>query len=145
MNANPTRKPIQWGILALFALLLLWDTAAQLFFKLGANALGEFPMDSLATIVRYTGQLAANGYVLLGVCSLLLAFMTWLLIIAKIDLSKAHPISSLVYGTVALCSALVLQEPLTLLQGLGVLLIIIGAYITTEHNNPHQNIDQEGL
>lgn len=135
MNANPSRKPIDWGILALFALLLLWDTAAQLFFKLGANLLGEFPMDSFAAVVRYTGQLAANGNVLLGVGSLLLAFFTWLVIIAKIDLSKAHPISSLVYGTVALCSALILQEPFTLRQGLGVLLIMIGAYITSEHTD----------
>jgi drug/metabolite transporter (DMT)-like permease len=134
MNANPSRKPIKWGILALFALLLLWDTTAQLFFKLGANALGEFPMDSFAAVVHYTGQLATNGNVLLGAGSLLLAFFTWLVIIAQIDLSKAHPISSLVYGTVALASTLILQEPFTLRQGLGVLLIMIGAYITSEHD-----------
>jgi len=134
MNANPSRKPIKWGILVLFALLLLWDTAAQLFFKLGTSALGEFPMDSFAAIVHYTGQLATNGNVLLGAGSLLLAFFTWLVIIAQIDLSKAHPISSLVYGTVALASTLILQEPFTLRQGLGILFIMIGAYITSEHD-----------
>jgi len=124
---------IHWDVIAMFALLLLCDTAAQLFFKTAVTGLGEFPTDNLHAALLYAASLAANQMVLFGVVALVIAFFTWLAIIARVDLSKAHPATCLSFGTVTLCSTWLLHEPFTLKQALGVLLIMLGAYISSEH------------
>ena len=86
-------------------------------------------------MLRYTGQLANSPMVLLGVICILFAFFTWLAIIAQIDLSKAHPVACLAYVTVALSSTLLLHEPVSLRQWVGILLITLGAYVASEHHH----------
>jgi drug/metabolite transporter (DMT)-like permease len=129
------KKPaIQWDILGLFFILLACDTAAQLFFKLGASHTGEFPIDSLNHIITYVLALGTNPMVLAGIATIAVAFFCWLAIIAKVDLSKAHTVTSIAFGTVPLCSVWLLGEHFTALQSLGVILIMLGAYIASEHN-----------
>ena len=124
---------IHWDVIALFALLLLCDTAAQLFLKKGVNDLGEFPTDNVYAALHYAASLGSNQMVLLGIGALLIAFFTWLAIIARVDLSKAHPITCLSFGTVTLCSTWLLHEPFRPMQAVGVALIMLGAYIASEH------------
>lgn len=124
---------IHWDVISLFALLLLCDTAAQLFLKKGVNNLGEFPIDNVYAALHYAANLGSNQMVLLGVSALLIAFFTWLAIISRVDLSKAHPITCLSFGTVTLCSTWLLHEPFNLRQAVGVALIMLGAYIVSEH------------
>lgn len=124
---------IHWDVIAMFAVLLLCDTAAQLFFKTAVIGLGEFPTDDLHAALLYAISLGSNQMVLLGAATMVLAFFTWLAIIARVDLSKAHPATSLSFGTVTLCSTWLLHEPFTLRQAIGVVLIMLGAYISSEH------------
>ena len=124
---------IHWDVIGLFALLLLCDTAAQLFLKKGVNKLGEFPIDNVYAALHYAASLGSNQMVLFGIGTLLIAFFTWLAIIARVDLSKAHPITCLSFGTVTLCSTWLLHEPFNLRQVVGVALIMLGAYIVSEH------------
>ncbi len=126
---------IHWDVVGLFALLLLCDTAAQLFFKQGVNKLGEFPTDNVYAALHYAASLGSNQMVLFGIGALLIAFFTWLAIIARVDLSKAHPITCLSFGTVTLCSTWLLHEPFSLRQAVGVALIMLGAYIASEHTS----------
>src|SRR5450830_1691445 len=128
------KSVIQWDILGLFFILLACDTASQLFFKLGASHSGEFPIDSLSHILAYILALGTNPMILGGVATIALAFFCWLAIIAKVDLSKAHTVTSIAFGTVPLCSVWLLGEHFTALQSLGVILIMLGAYIASEHN-----------
>jgi len=129
------KKPvIKWDILGLFFILLACDTAAQLFFKLGASHTGEFPINSLSQMVAYILALGNNSMVLAGMATIAIAFFCWLAIIAKVDLSKAHTVTSIAFGTVPLCSVWLLGEHFTALQWIGVILIMLGAYIASEHN-----------
>jgi drug/metabolite transporter (DMT)-like permease len=128
-----TKKPIPWGTVWLFFLLLTCDTAAQLLFKKSVLGLGEFPTQNLSAAFTYLLQLAANPLVIAGVITLILAFFIWLAIISHIDLSKAHTITCLVFGTVAVSSSIVFHEAFSNLQYLGVFLIMLGAYIASEH------------
>ncbi len=121
--------PKVWG---LFVLLLIVDTAAQLFFKIGATRLGEFPLATPYEMLAHTLGMLGDRFVLAGIGCLLTAFVLWLAIISIIDLSEAHPISCLVYGTVAIASATFLGEAMSLYQSIGVLLIVIGAFVTSE-------------
>lgn len=124
---------IHWDVIAMFAVLLLCDTAAQLFFKTAVIHLGEFPTDNFQAAWDYLLSLSGNLMVLSGAGTLVIAFFTWLAIIARVDLSKAHPATCLSFGTVTLCSTWLLHEPFSTKQALGVLLIMLGAYISSEH------------
>ncbi len=125
-------KHIDYPVLGLFAVLLLWDTAAQLLFKVGLTAHGVFPMHSLEAATSYLAMLAAEPAMWLGVVTLVLAFVTWLAIIARIDLSKAHPATSFSYVTVTLASGVLLHENVSLLQFAGIVLIMLGVYLVAE-------------
>ncbi|CAK0773602.1 Transporter [Gammaproteobacteria bacterium] len=121
---------VHWDVVILFVLLLVFDTAVQVLFKVGVNTLGKFPTISMDAALRYVGHLLINAPVMLGIVCLLLAFFIWMAIIARVDLSLAHPVTCLVYGSVPICSALLLNEVLSLRQVIGVIFIVVGAYVT---------------
>ncbi|MBC7698750.1 MAG: EamA family transporter [Bacteroidia bacterium] len=119
-------------VVCLIALLLLVDTFAQIFFKIGVTQLGEFPMGSFSNILHYSVQLAQNIFVISGVVALIFAFFTWLILISKVDLSFAHPMTSLVYATIPLSASLMLNEPLHWNQMIGISIIVLGVFIVSD-------------
>ncbi len=119
-------------VVCLIALLLLLDTFAQIFFKIGVTQLGEFPTGSFSNILNYSVQLAQNIFVISGVVALIFAFFTWLILISKVDLSFAHPMTSLVYATIPLSASLMLNEPLHWNQMIGISIIVLGVFIVSD-------------
>ena len=69
----------------------------------------------------------------MGIIAIVIAFFTWLAVIAKIDLSKAHLITCLAYGTVPLSSMWLLHETVSAKQLIGICLIIAGAFIASKN------------
>lgn len=131
MKALPLKK--HWDIIIMFGLLLCCDTLAQIFFKLGAISNGEIPLSNPQELLIYVLNLSKNIYVLFGVISIAVAFFAWLAVIAKIDLSKAHLITCLSYGTVPLTSMWLLNETISIKQLVGICIIILGAFIASKN------------
>lgn len=134
MSITLTKK-ISWDIVTMFGVLLCCDTMAQLFFKIATEKIGEIPFSSLQATSIYLVNLAQSPQVIMGIIAMIIAFFTWLAIIAKIDLSKAHLITCLAYGTVPLSSMLFLQESISLKQLIGILLIISGAFVASKNES----------
>ena len=124
----------------LISLLLLFDTFAQIFFKIGVTHLGEFPTEQLIDMLRYSFQLISNPFVISCVVALIFAFFTWLTLISKVDLSLAHPMTSLMYVTIPLFSTWLLNESLHIRQAIGIVLIVIGVFIISGDDTPQENI-----
>ena len=122
-----------WDIIAMFGVLLCCDTLAQIFFKIGANSIGEISLNNTKTLLTFIINLSQNIYVLFGFISIVIAFFTWLAVIAKIDLSKAHLITCLAYGTVPLGSMWLLDETISTKQLIGICFIILGAFIASKN------------
>lgn len=110
--------------------LLVWlafiglDTATQLAFKLGAVGLGDmdFGLDMLARAVRLPGVwLAVAGY--LG------TFFVWMAILRDMPLSRAFPMTGLVYITVPLLAWGAFGEQIGPLRAGGIALIIGGVVL----------------
>lgn len=129
------RKVIHWDIVRLFAVLLCCDTTSQISFKFAADHLGEIPIEDPYALLQYLFHLLHSPWLLLGIVAIVIAFFTWLAVISKVDLSKAHLVSCLAYVTVPLASIFLLKEHVTITQMAGVLLIIAGAYIASEHRS----------
>lgn len=130
---HPTSK-LSLNIIFLILLLLLLDTFAQIFFKIGVTHLGEFPDNNIYDIGNYCLQMSSNPFVLSGVIALIFAFFTWLMLISKVDLSFAQPMTSLVYVTVPLCSSWLLNEAFSWKQLIGITLIVLGVYIISKND-----------
>ncbi len=116
----------------LILLLLFLDTLAQIFFKIGVTNLGEFPVENFYAIGKYTLQLVSNPFVVGGVVALIFAFFTWLMLISKVDLSFAHPLTSLVYVTIPLCSFWLLREPVSTKLFIGIAFIVCGVFVISK-------------
>ena len=132
------KKLLSPQVVLLIALLLLFDTFAQLAFKIAVTQLGEFPTQNISVIWYYCLQLATNLYVIGGVLALILALFTWLTLISKVDLSFAHPMTSLAYATIPLAGTFFLNEPLHWPQMVGIALIVIGVIVISDDENTHQ-------
>ena len=132
------KKLLSPQVVVLIALLLLFDTFAQLAFKIAVTQLGEFPTQNVSVIWYYCLQLAINLYVIGGVLALILALFTWLTLISKVDLSFAHPMTSLAYATIPLAGTFFLHEPLHWTQMVGIALIVIGVIVISEDETTHK-------
>jgi drug/metabolite transporter (DMT)-like permease len=113
--------------IALWALLLGTESAAQLALKVGGDGLAAMPfgLDWLLAALTNVAVLGAVGcYV--G------SFLSWMLILRRSSLSLAFPLSSLVFVVVLLGSWLGLGEHISKLHWLGVWVIIGGIALLAE-------------
>ena len=129
------KKLLSPQVVVLIALLLLFDTFAQLAFKIAVTQLGEFPTHNISVIFYYCLQLATNIYVIGGVMALIFALFSWLILISKVDLSFAHPMTSLAYVTIPLAATFFLREPLYWPQLIGIALIVAGVIVISDDRN----------
>ncbi len=132
------KKLLSPQVVVLIALLLLFDTFSQLAFKIAVTQLGEFPTQNISVIWHYCLQLAINLYVIGGVLALILALFTWLTLISKVDLSFAHPMTSLAYVTIPLAGTFFLHESLHWPQMVGIALIVIGVIVISDDEPEHK-------
>lgn len=93
---------------------------------------GQLPLQPAAAAADYLLRLALEPYTWQAVAALLLAFVTWLAIIARIDLSQAHPATAGSYVTVTLASAYFLHEDISLVKLAGIALIMLGVYLIAD-------------
>ena len=118
-------------VFLLFVLFILCDTATQIFLKKGATNVGEIPLDEVSHIFLYVLSILTNANIVIGVMFVLIAFFSWLAILSKVDLSKAQLMNSLVYVTVPLASVFFLGETIAMQQFIGIILISLGALISS--------------
>lgn len=111
-------------------LVLLWiafltiECTAQIGLKLGSANVANIPFG-----LEWVESALASPWVRLGILCYILAFVCWMLILDKMDLSLAFPLSGTVYVVVMAASALGLHEALTPLHWVGVGLIVAGVCV----------------
>ena len=119
-------------IILLFLIFLMADTATQIFLKMGATNLGDPSFSDLHLFFNYLKDLISNFYILTAIFFVLIAFLSWLAILSKIDLSKAQIMNSFVYVTVTLAYVLYLKEIIQWTQIIGIICVSLGALIAAE-------------
>jgi len=119
-------------IVLLFLIFLVTDTATQIFLKMGAMHLVEPSFSELHLFLNYLKDLIGNFYILTAIFFVSIAFLSWLAILSKVDLSKAQIMNSFVYVTVPLASILFLKENIQWVQLIGIICVSLGALIAAE-------------
>ncbi len=108
--------------------LILASVAAAFFgqisFKYGANALAGLPLGP-----AFLAGLAANPHVWAGFACFALSAVTWLLVLAKVELSFAFPLLSLNFVFTAGYSWLAFGERLAWNRIVGILCVVAGVLV----------------
>lgn len=111
-------------LVGLWALFLAIECAAQMSLKLGSNALENIDFSREWLVIAFE-----SPWVQLGIFCYFLAFVFWMLILDKMELSFAFPLSGMVYVVVMLASTIGLHEALVPLHMLGVGMIVLGVCV----------------
>lgn len=105
--------------------------SGQLFLKLGMTRLG-FQTISPATVIPTIVRLLLSPWVMLGVAIYIAGTFTWLIVLSRIDLSLAYPMTSMSYILIVGSSWLLLGESVNRLKIVGVFVIIAGVVLISQ-------------
>jgi uncharacterized membrane protein len=85
-----------------------------------------------SALLRFFLRAFASPLVWLGIGSLTLFFVAYVLVLSWADYSYVQPASALSYGLVALLAVIALNEKITVVRWGGVLLICLGVFAVTQ-------------
>jgi drug/metabolite transporter (DMT)-like permease len=118
-------------IIALLVMNDLLDSVAQVFMKTGLLKTGIHSID-LTTIAEFTVRSAASPYLWAGLAIYVISFFLWIVVLSRIELSIALPVSSVCYLLTPLFAVVFLHEQVSPVRWLGISLIIAGIYFVSE-------------
>ena len=92
---------------------------------------GAFPEDTLSKL-SFLGHLLLNPWVISAFLAALLASVSWMAAMTKLQLSHAYPFMSTTFVLVLILSSLIFHEPVTWPKIIGMGLIIMGIVIGSQ-------------
>jgi multidrug transporter EmrE-like cation transporter len=118
--------------LALFALILFsvaLSAGAQIVLKLGMSSPAVQAALNGGTRMEALASIASSWGVVVGLAMYGLGAMVWLLVLARIDVSKAYPFVGLGFLMTMALGYFLLAEPVTATRLLGTVLVAAGVYL----------------
>lgn len=109
---------------ALWILLLLLESTAQISLKLGGRGVQDLPIGP-----EWAATALQSPWVWLGACCYIGSFLTWMLILHQTQLSLAFPVSAAIYIVIIPASWLLLGEQVGLARASGAVLIAAGVAV----------------
>lgn len=103
----------------------------QIVIKWQVVAAGAFPSDPSDKIV-FLLRLLVNPWVVSALAAALLAAVSWMAAMTKLELSHAYPFMSLAFVLVLVLSAWVFHEPVTAPKLIGLALITAGLIVGSQ-------------
>jgi len=111
-------------------LTIVLTVYGQLVIKWQVSRAGGLPAEASAK-VGFLLHLLLNPWVASGLVAALIAALSWMAAMTKLELSFAYPFMSLSFVLVLVLSALLLREPLTLYKIIGMALVVIGLVVSS--------------
>jgi multidrug transporter EmrE-like cation transporter len=130
-SPQPDHRPHPWSTALLWAALLTIETATQLAFKAGSERLDAADGNSSWLNAVFLWMIAAltTPQVWLAILGYLATFVVWMLILQRMDLSKAFPITALCYVTVPVFAWLIFGEATSPARAAGIAFIVAGVVL----------------
>ncbi len=125
----------------LILLMVVFGPFGDVFLSKGMKRIGGVESWEPASLAHRFIQTFTDVYVWLGIGSLLLFFICYLLVLSWADYSFVQPASAVGYGVVALLGFLVLGEAVTPMRWIGVLVICVG--VSLVGHTPPRTTEQQ--
>jgi len=114
--------------LVMFCMIL--NTAAQLLLKETMNRIGAFSF-SFHNIIPIGSKVLFNPFFIPALCCYILSMIVWLLVLSRLEVSVAYPLTSIAFIFTAVFAAIFLGENFTMVRLTGIVVIIVGIYLLT--------------
>lgn len=125
------KKKITLKILLLLIASDVLETVVHLFFKKSALTQEGFQVINLASALVFLRAIFFSPFLWAGLFTVIMVFIIWSTILAKIDLSVAVPVASFSYILVPIASIIFLHEQVTILRWAGILFILTGVILVS--------------
>ena len=103
--------------------------AGQLLLKVGMQRVGAIEGEQLRAPLALVGRVAREPAVVLGFVIYGLSAIMWIYVLSRADLSFAFPFLALAYAGVTAAATVVLKEPFSPKQWIGLGLVMIGVML----------------
>lgn len=118
-------RMINMKLIIMFTCYVLLASSGLILFKLGSTN-NNLTLNIFGLSINYSIKM------ILGLLCYGFSFILWMLIVSKMNLTFAMPLSVAIVNTlVVVGSCLVLKEKITLTQGVGIFIVILGVCIMT--------------
>jgi len=124
-------KKVTLKILLLLIISDILETAIHFFFKKGALSEAALHVGDLSAAAIFLKGVFLSPFLWAGLFIVALVFVIWTTVLSKIDLSVAVPIASFSYIMVPLVSMFFLDEKISALRWIGILLILSGVILVS--------------
>ena len=109
----------------------IWNTVGQIFFKKAANRLQAPTLKNIKSYLAFLTQTFKMPGIWLGLGSLTLGILLWLMALAQGDLSLVYPIGSFQYILTLIAARIFLGERIDGMKLIGTLLVVFGIALIT--------------
>lgn len=116
------------AVYSLIMLAVAFNTFAQLALKAGMSHIGQFAF-SWHNLFPITLQVATSPWIIAGTATYVGSMIVWLMVLSRLPVSIAYPMSSLGYITSAIAAYFLLGDNLTPVRIVGIVIIIFGVFL----------------
>lgn len=125
------KKKVTFKILLLLIASDILETAIHFFFKKSVLSQADFAVINLASAAVFFRLVFSSPFLWGGLAAVVIVFIIWSTVLAKIDLSVAVPVASFSYILVPIISIIFLDEKVTILRWVGIFLILAGVILVS--------------
>lgn len=124
-------RNLEWKTYALLVPVVLFAASGNVLLGKGMKQIGDAPALSVAAFGTLFLKAFGNGWIWLGIGSLLVFLVAFMVVLSWADYSFVMPVSAASYVLVPLMSRWLLQERVSSMRWVGVSLICLGVALVT--------------
>jgi multidrug transporter EmrE-like cation transporter len=112
----------------LIFLAICINVTAQLCLKVGMQRIGYFEFVP-GNIWPIGWRIATSLPIIMGMCCYVLSVVVWMMVLSRVEVSLAYPLSSLGYVLVALAAYVIFGESISAMRMAGIFVVIFGVFL----------------
>ena len=110
---------------------VLCNVAAQISLKMGMARIGHFTFQSI-NIVPIGWQIITSPWIMVGLAIYVISMIIWLMVLSRIEVSIAYPLTSLGYVLNGVVAYFLLHENITSVRIIGIVVILVGVFLVAK-------------
>lgn len=117
------------GSILVLASVVILAVAGHVLLKMGLNQLGQIGFEQVGDPARLVLNTLSNPLLIAALPLYGASFVAWTVVLSRMHLSVAYPALSLTYVVIPFVSWLLLNEPISLIHWIGILLVVAGVLL----------------
>ncbi len=118
-------------VLILIIIAEAWTAVGQVLFKKSTNSLEVHSLRSTGGMIRFIKNIISKPMIWIGLVSMSMGMIVWLMALAQADLSVVFSIGSIQYVMILFLAHYLLGEKIDKMKLIGTLLVVAGIILIT--------------